>query len=171
VKLIKLKQNHGKAGAVKKAIRHVKTKHVLLMDADLGNLIPSEIDEALEYYFKTRLDLLILRIGGGNNFLDRLLRKEVIFSGCRLIALNYLKSSIANNVTGYTLEVAQNKFIMENKLNAAWINVSARNIHKSQKKGFLTGLVQSWKMEASIMSYLGLTDFFKQIIFFCRKRV
>lgn len=171
VTLIKLPLNSGKTEAVKAGLEKAKNDQIVMLDADYQNVNSSEIGNVLTRYENLKLDMLLLQVKGGNNLLDKLLRKEILFTGFRILGKSNLAEVLKTNPKGYQLEVAINEYMIINKKSVGWLPTGVLNVHKSQKWGFFAGFVKSFKMELSILAYLGLLRFSKQVYSFARNKV
>ena len=170
--LIKLNENGGKSTAIKSALEKVESQNVVMLDADYQNIVPQELEKILFRYTNSDIDMLLLKVGGGNNWFDRLLRKEILFTGFRVLATNDLKKVFINlNPKGYQLEVAINEYMHRNNKKVAWLPTSVLNIHKSQKWGKVNGFLRSIRMELSILHYLGLNKFLRQVFLFANRKL
>ena len=168
VDVLVLEKNSGKAHAIKMALERAEGQFILMMDADYVNLEVSEIRQIINKFKQaSHVDMLLVKVSGGNNALDRLLRKEVLFTGFRLLSKETLVDVLKQRILGYQLEVAINKYMLDNSKRVFWIDSSVKNVHKFTKWGF-PGLINSIQMEFSILSYLGLRNLFRQIYSFSK---
>lgn len=171
INLIRLNCNQGKSDAVFAGLKHVKNENILLMDADWLHLNYQEIEKALRKYIESKVDLLILKNTGNNLWIDEKLRKYIFLSGNRIIKQNDLIEVQKLRPTGYQLEAAINRYMITHNRQTAWTETSAFNPHKVVKLGFIKGLVKDLRMEWQIISYLGVTDYLKQMFTFCRQPI
>lgn len=169
ITLLTLPQNRGKAQAVFEGLNQAKNDLLLLMDADLVNIHATEIENILTKYKSIKpLDMVILEIKGKNKVVDTFLRKYIFQGGNRLLHKSDLEEVYKGNPTGYQLEVAINNYAIENNKIVKWAKCTALNPHKTKKIGFFNGLRKDLKMDLQIISYLGLVNYLKQMLFFCR---
>lgn len=171
VLVVRLKQNEGKSKAVFEGLKKVSTNNVVLIDADLKNINPSEIKDAICKFETNHLDMLILRNKGDNSFIDSFFRKEIFLSGKRITKRSDLEMITNLNPKRYRLELAINKYMLDSGKKVAWTESSSYNPHKKKKLGFIKGSLIDLKMESSLISYLGVVEYFKQMFFFCKTRV
>jgi len=162
--IIKQEPNKGKFEAIKLGASEIKSDTVLLIDADYKNLDTEEINRVIDTFEANNLDLLLVKIKGGNNWFDRQLQKEILLTGFRILKKSDLESVLSSSAKGYQLEVAINKYMLENGKKIAWIDGTARNTHKANKWGFVKGLTKSVRMEISILKYIGFPGFLKQML-------
>ncbi len=166
IELIRLDKNQGKSNAVKVGLARVRNTNIVMLDADYQNLQVQEVERILYKYTHTRVDMLLVKVKGGNNWMDRVLRKEVLFTGFRVLKESDLSKVFHSNPKGYQLEVAINEFMIENTKKVAYIESAVMNVHKAQKWGLFYGLNKSIRMELAILNYLGLTKFLGQVFSF-----
>ena len=163
VQIFKSSHNEGKSTAVKRGLHHSHSQNVLLFDADFQCIEPNEIKKKITEFEKNSLDMLILQVSGGNNFIDRLLLKEILFSGARIIRTRDLRNIYEQNPENYQLEVVINQYMRLQHKKVCWARSTIKNVHKIHKWGLLHGLIKSIKMELSILNKIGLWEFRKQI--------
>lgn len=172
IKVIRLEKNSGKANAVKEGLKYVTTPFVLLLDGDLMNIKTEELENIiLKITTNPKIDMIILEIKGDNLLIDSLFRKYIFQGGNRIIKKSDLLEIFKQKLKGYQLEVAINKYMIKNHKKIYYIKCSALNPHKIYKLSFLTGWFKDLQMDLSIVSYLGLIDYLKQMLFFCRKEI
>jgi len=110
--------------------------------------------------------MLLLQVQDGNNIIDKLLRKEVLFTGFRIIKTADLQKVFGKKLTGYQLEAAINQYMFENRKRVFYLKTNILNVHKSNKWGFINGYLSSFSMEFSIFSYLGIKKYLSQVLYF-----
>lgn len=169
VEIIKMPVNAGKSLAVKKAIEKAKNEHIMLFDADYLNVKDDEIASFLRRYTDLNVDMLLVEVKGGNNAVDRIFKKQIVFTGFRIMKKIDLIKSYEYKPKKYQLEAAINFYMMEHNKKVFWIPSNIINIHKAQKWGRVNGFIQSIEMEVSILYYLGLKNLFNQIIYLTKK--
>lgn len=173
--LLEHKRNQGKTAAIQTGIRSAKYDVIVLIDSDLKNLKGSEIDQAISVFEQNNLDCLLLNTAPMGN-LDRLLRSMFRFlllaAGNRIIRKSCLEAALlAKTPEGYHLEIAQNKYLLENRKKVAYFDISAADVSKVAKNGWLKGLWGEVKMWRQIISYAGFSFFLRQTLSFARRQV
>ncbi|MFA6081141.1 MAG: glycosyltransferase [Patescibacteria group bacterium] len=128
--LIKLDKNYGKSIAVKIGLEKVNEEDIILFDADLKNVKKYEVEKAIEIYFSKNFNLLIMKNLGDNKFIDGIFRKDILQSGKRIISKQDLNNIFSNELNGFELEVAINKYMIDNNKKIGWVENSAYNLHK-----------------------------------------
>lgn len=174
IKLIQHERNLGKTAAVVTGLSLATGETVLLLDSDLINLKSGEIDKALACFEQNGLDCLLLNTAP-TNLAERLLRPVLRFlllaAGSRVIHKQCLKEALqAGNFKSYDLEIAQNKYLMENRKVVGYFDISAIDVSKVSKNGLIKGTWQELVMWRQITSYAGLLFFIKQSLFFARRK-
>lgn len=172
VKVISNPKNLGKTEAVKIGLQQAKGNYILLLDADLRNLNSSEIKNAVVNIKRDNtIDMIVLRRLNAPFFI-RLVRGDILVSGERILGTVDLQNVLEDlEPKGYQLEFAINKWMIVNNKKVYWMPSSALNTYPTTKIGFIEGLKKSISMNTNILRYLGLKDYFKQVLFFCRKRL
>lgn len=169
VKLIRLTQNVGKAGAVFAGVAASKGQEIFLLDCDITGLTPEEIANSIEVFRIRKLDMLILRTGGNNRIIDTLLRKFIFLSGNRLMRKMDLLEIEKMKPVGYQLEMAINTFMLDSGKHMAWIASSLFNPHKVAKFGWRIGLKRDVEMEMTLMQFRGMREYVRQMVFVARE--
>lgn len=167
VLLLQLNRNSGKTAAIATAIKYVDTEYILLLDADLIHLNATEIENALKAV-NDSIDMIVLR-RTNDTVIGRMFGSDVVLSGERIIKKIDLEKVLQENLKGYQLEVAINKYMMDNKKVVYWMPHSAVNYHRVYKYGLVKGVIKEIEMGISIISYIGVGGFLKQLLFFCKK--
>jgi glycosyltransferase involved in cell wall biosynthesis len=169
VNILLLPRNSGKSAAVQAAADLVRTSHVLLMDADLRGLTTAEIDRAVAAALaSSEIDMIILRrVKAGMH--ARLCRGDVLFSGERIVKTADLISALAANPSRYQIEIALNRYMLENRKRVVWMPSSARNTLKVHKRGPVRGLAGDVAMVKNMVDYAGVGAYLEQYLFFARE--
>ncbi len=170
LKYLKFKKNLGKAGAIWEGLKHTSSDYILTVDADLQHLNPKEIENAIEKITNSpAIDMIILkRING--TLESQWIRADTIFSGERILRKSDLLEIFKTKPKGFQIEIAINKYMMDNHKKVFWMPSSGMNVIKRDKIGWLKGTIDEQKMHLSMMKYAGFLNYLKQTIFFCRKR-
>jgi glycosyltransferase involved in cell wall biosynthesis len=175
VKLIQHNVNQGKTAAVHTGVKLVKNNTVLLLDSDLINLNAQEISNAFASFERNQLDCLLLNtapMSQTDELLRTVFRFLLLAAGNRIIHKKYLIDLLSSGTyKSYYLEIAQNKYLMNNDKKVAYFDVSAQDVSKIHKIGFVKGWKDELKMWHQIITYAGFIFFIKQSLFFARKEV
>lgn len=170
---IRLKQNSGKANAVKEGLIYATAQYVLLLDGDLTNIKTNELESAIEKITSsTEIDMIIMRrVEDKTVAISRWIRHDIIFSGQRVLRRNDLERIFKNKITGYQLEVAINTYMIRDNKTVYWLPSTIHNLHKFQKWSFIEGWKMGITMFIGFITYAGWRNFLKQTLFFCRNKV
>ncbi len=175
VKLVQHKINRGKTASIYSGLKLAKNDTVLLLDSDLINLNGQELSNAFAAFERNQLDCLLLNTAPMNH-IDEILR--IIFrflllaAGNRIIYKRYLIDLLASgSFKSYHLEIAQNKYLIDNGKKVAYFDVSAKDVSKIAKVGFIKGWKDELEMWRQIITFAGLVFFMKQSLFFAKQKV
>jgi len=170
VTVLVLPQNKGKTEAINNGVQKAKGKNIILIDADLRNLQPGYIRNAvIKMQHNTRVDMIILRRANAPLFM-RVIRGDILVSGERILRKSDLQKALFSlKPKGYQLEFAVNQYMLVNHKNVYWMRSSALNTYPPTKMGLVKGLKKIIRMNANILNYIGFVNYIKQLIFFCRK--
>lgn len=172
VRLVRLDDNFGKSFAINHGLRRASNENILLIDADLRDLDKKEISKAIKKFNILDLELLILR-RVKSSLLVKLIRADTLLSGERIIKKKHLINILQSGVKNYELEVATNQYFIKNNLQEKcfWSKNSATNNYKYKKHNFFKGIFKDIKMYVSLINYVGIRNFKKQISEFCKNEV
>jgi glycosyltransferase involved in cell wall biosynthesis len=172
IKIIKININSGKSNAIIQGLKEVKTKFVMLIDADLQKINYKDYELGLKKINeKKKIDMIIFKRNIAQRLYIRMNRGDVLISGERLIKTNLLKKALLKNPKNYELELKMNKYFFENKKKCFWMNSVAKNTIKSMKVGFIKGMYQDLKMYFSIVRSIGIVGYMFQVFLFCREEL
>ena len=171
VKIVRLSKNYGKSFAIKFGLSLSFSENILLLDADLKNVRVREISNAIAKFKLFDLDMIILRRVNSLPLL-KLIRADTLLSGERVIKKEHLRKVLKSSVDGYQLEVAINQYFLKNnsQYKCFWSASSALNDYKHRKNKFSKGIVKDLLMYRSLIRYVGLRNFAKQILHFCKQQ-
>ena len=159
VRVIRNDKNGGKSAAVKTGVDAVKDGYVMLIDADLTGINPSEFEKAISVMVKNpEIDMIVLR-RKNDPFISKIIRGDVTVPGERIMKTEDLKRVYDTNPTKYQLEFSINLYYMRNKKSVYWLYHTANNTPKVAKFGKMEGLAREMKMYKSIMDYTGVLPF------------
>lgn len=142
IKLIDLEKNMGKGDAMQTGIENSNGEIILFLDADLKGLTKRHIEDLLEPIIRREVDMtLSFRDNSGEPLFG-----IDIFSGERVLRREILEK-IDLRGTGYGVEAAINKFIVENGY--GWKSIKCRGLKitlKEEKFGLFRGLFKHYRM-------------------------
>lgn len=167
--------NRGKTAAVATGLSVARYKNILLLDSDLRNLKSGEIDDACTCFEQHNFDCLLLNtapMSSAERLLRPIFRCLLLAAGNRIISRQCLEESLQQvNTRGYLLEIAQNKYLMEKKKRVGYYDITATNVSKVSKRGFIKGTWQEVVMWRQIIHFAGLPFFVKHSLIFSRNKV
>ncbi|MCE5331189.1 MAG: glycosyltransferase [Bacteroidales bacterium] len=170
VKLIRLDRNVGKTDAIREGLKYAQNKLILLLDADLRNLNHKEIEAANDAIQQNlEVDMVILRRINAV-FLVRMDRRDILFTGERILKKRDLEEILRGSVKGWQLESAINTWMYDRKKEVYWVPQSGINTHKQVKWGFFIGIKNDIKTFSDMVLATGLINYLKQILFFARNQ-
>ncbi len=175
VKLMRHTRNLGKKDAIKTGFETSTRENLILIDSDLQNVKADEIIAAIKAFEKNKLDCLLVCTLPVT--LWDLLARIIIglphaATGSRILKRSILEKVLNDeNVKGYQLEPAINRYIYDKNLKVAHFNISAKNTHKTTKIGFLKGVKQEIIMWTQFIKYSDVFFNLYQALFFGKKRV
>jgi glycosyltransferase involved in cell wall biosynthesis len=159
-------KNQGKTEAVALGLKKAKGTHILLLDADLQNFQYKEIENViLAIKNSPTIDMIILK---RNN--KRLFRANTLISGERILQKKDLVEVLAAyQPKGFQLELVINQYMLENHKNVYWMPISASNSSSIEKRGIRGGIQKIIAMHIDIVTYIGLYNTIRQVLFFGRR--
>jgi glycosyltransferase involved in cell wall biosynthesis len=156
IELITYSKNRGKSHAVMLGFKAAKNDIVLMLDADLLDLNPENINSLTEPVLLDKADIsMSLR---GNSLLFYKIMGLDFVSGERCFNKNIIQNlDELDTIPGYGLELFLNQIYIDRKMRlnvATWNNVKITN--KSAKIGKSAGLKGEFRMVKELISYLGI---------------
>jgi glycosyltransferase involved in cell wall biosynthesis len=172
VKLLRSKSNQGKASAVLSGALQTQADFLLLVDADLQNIVIEEFEYAVSAVKnKPDIDMLILR-RVNKDLLTRLVRGDITVSGERIVRRSDFLHMMENqSVQGFQLEVALNQYMLEHIKTVRWHPISSVGVISFRKMGFWAGLKKEIAMFPAIFEFIGFRKMISQILYFGRQRL
>lgn len=141
VRVIRLHENRGKAGAVWVGLQEVAQPIVVLLDADLQGLTPQHIVDLARPVAERGVDMTLGIFRGGRLWTDLSHRIAPWVSGQRALPLRRVRELPDFSGLGYGLEAALNKFAKEHRWRVdtvVWRGVS--HVMKEEKLGLWRAL-------------------------------
>lgn len=167
VKLLSLTRNQGKAGAVLAGALHTDCDFLLLMDADLQDLVESEIEAGLRVIRNAPATDMIIFVRMAEALWAQMVRGNDLFSGERIIRRQDLLDALrTGKVQGYQLEVSLNEYMIERKKLVRRMRLHTKSMLAAEKVGVHAGMRKETEMIKSIVSYLGLRGLIRQYFWF-----
>jgi len=149
-KVINLKKNIGKGGAIIEGLKYAKGEIILLVDADLRGLNKENLEKLIKPIIENKADMTI-----GCNI--PFVKKE--YSGLRCLKRFLLEPENPQELerlrkSRFNIENELNTKARKNNLKVAYIKMEGvRNIHKIKKYGLKEGLKKTIEMYSQLASY------------------
>lgn len=163
IKIVKLSSNGGKTAAIAFGVKHVKTSHVFLFDADLRDfpthLVRSAVQQALE---NPTIDAFILR-QLTDPLIPTLLRYDILVTGERILKTADLKALVQPTASAYQLELLINDYLETQQKQVCWVPFESQNHLKLKKWSAPTAMKKTFQFLRLLVSkqYLNQWLFFR----------
>jgi len=175
ITLLRHAQNKGKAQAVKTGLQHVFKENILLIDSDLLHLTHDDIERSIKLYELNNLDCLLLctmPLFAIDVFLRTTIRLPHLMTGTRIIKTNDLMAIFKTTpICSYSLEIQENKYLLDNNKQVAYTNISALNVLKMRKVGVFQGACEDFSMWRQILTQVNMKEVLRQIRYFARRKL
>lgn len=167
VKVLALPSNRGKAAAVHAGLLEANGEYILMLDADLQRLNGMDLEAGIrEVQADPEIDMLLF-VRHPELWWAKLLRGNDLFSGERILRKEDLLKVLGGKpVHGYQLEVAINKFMIDNRKKVRRVQLRCQAVLAVIKKGVRAGSKKELGMVRSIFAYVGVLGFIRQFIWF-----
>lgn len=147
VRVIRLHENRGKAGAVWVGLQEVDEPIVILLDADLKGLTPQHLLDLASPIVKDRADMVVGVFRGGRVWTDLSHLIAPWVSGQRALLLERVREMPDFSDLGYGLEAALNKFAKEHGWKVIVIALhGVSHVMKEEKIGFMRAVIARSQM-------------------------
>ncbi len=167
VKVLALPSNRGKTAAVEAGLIETQSEYILMLDADLERLNGSDLEAGIRQVRADPSIDMLLFIRHPELWWARLLRGNDLFSGERILRREDLLKILGGKpVHGYQLEVAINKFMIDNRKKVRRMLLRCQPVLAATKRGFRAGSKKELGMLRSIFAYIGVRGFIRQFIWF-----
>ncbi len=171
VKIIRCKQNRGKSAAIGVGLKQAKGDLLLLADADLKRVNPSQFSQAIDQIRNNSdIDMIIFK-RLNDPWIGKRLNGDVFTSGERILKKSDLQKIFSAPPNGYDLEMAINRYMLRNKKRCFWTPSDAINTSRLEKEGTLKGQVNLLKMFLGQIFRFGPVEWFYQIFLFCKSPI
>lgn len=159
VKVVELKENRGKGGAMKAGLEHTRSEVLLFLDADLIGLTETHIEAILEPILKNEAVMSLGLFEKGRVATDLAQKMAPYLTGQRALRRNLLDNISDLDLSRFGVEVALHRYVEENKLPVALVNLpDLSHLMKEEKLGLWKGLAARGKMYWEILKYAARID-------------
>lgn len=156
VKVIALKQNIGKGGAMRYGVDFANAGLILFLDADLIGLRVEHIFALLLPVLEDRADMTVGIFGQGRLTTDFAHRIAPFLSGQRVVRKNILEEISNLDLTRFGFEMALTKYMMKSNFRVEKVLLpDLTHVMKEEKMGFIRGFAARLKMYWEIAKYAG----------------
>ncbi|MBL8047574.1 MAG: glycosyltransferase family 2 protein [Chthonomonas sp.] len=155
VRVIDLKQNVGKGGAMAMGVTSTDCEIICFVDADLLDLRPEHIDKIILPLLSGTADMVVGVFRGGKFWSETAQRVTPHFSGQRAMFRTFFASIQINPDVRFGIELALNQAAKKQFLRVRRVLLhGVSNTHKEEKMGFVQGTAARTKMYAEIAKAL-----------------
>jgi len=169
---VRLKNNRGKSAAILAGIQKARGENILLFDADIRHLIPSEISSAIRAWNQASGHRMLILSRTHAPIVSRLLRWNIIFSGERILRTKDLREVFRSRVLhNFQIEIAINHFIMRHSGRCGHFPYSGENSYGWHKHTFGYFLKKYWQMSFQIVAAYGVQEYMRQMCCFAKTQL
>ncbi len=159
VKVIELRENRGKGGAMKAGLEGTPAEIILFLDADLMGLTGNHITALLEPILKGEAVMSLGLFEKGRVATDLAQKMAPYLTGQRALKRDLLDDISDLDLSRFGVEVALHRYVEENELPVALVNLpDLSHLMKEEKLGLWKGLAARGKMYWEILKYAARID-------------
>lgn len=155
VKVIDLKENRGKGGAMKAGIEETDADIILFLDADLIGLTQTHIENLVMPVLDGDAPMTLGVFTGGRRTTDLAQKVAPYLSGQRAIKRDLLNSMSDLELSRFGVELALTRLIEKDNIDVEVVPLpDMSHVMKEEKLGFFKGFMARLKMYWEIVNYL-----------------
>ncbi len=159
VKIVELKDNRGKGGAMKAGLEQTRSGIILFLDADLIGLTEEHILALLEPIRNSDAVMSLGLFEKGRVATDLAQKVAPYLTGQRALQRDLLNRISDLDLSRFGVEVALHRYVEENNLPVALVNLpDLSHLMKEEKLGLWKGLAARGKMYWEILKYAARID-------------
>ncbi len=159
VKVVELRENRGKGGAMKAGLDQTRHEIILFLDADLMGLKEVHITALLEPILKGEAVMSLGLFEKGRVATDLAQKVAPYLTGQRALQRDLLAHISDLDLSRFGVEVALHRYVEDNNLTVALVNLpDLSHLMKEEKLGLWKGLAARGKMYWEIIRYAARTD-------------
>ncbi len=159
VKVVELKENRGKGGAMKAGLDHAGNEVILFLDADLIGLTEAHITALIEPILRKEAVMSLGLFEKGRVATDLAQKVAPYLTGQRALHRDLLSHISDLDLSRFGVEVALHRYVEEHDLPVALVNLTdLSHLMKEEKLGLWRGLAARGKMYWEILKYAARTD-------------
>lgn len=154
-RVIELKKNLGKGGALKAGIDEAEGEVILFLDADLIGLKKEHIIKLIKPVIENEADMTVGIFAKGRIVTDIAQKIAPFLSGQRAVSKKVIEDMSNLEVARYGVEVALTKYVENSNLKVKNIVLEdLTHVMKEEKLGLIKGLTARMKMYIDIIKYM-----------------
>lgn len=159
VQVVELPENRGKGGAMKAGLEQTAAEIVLFLDADLIGLTEDHVNALLQPVLENQALMSLGVFEKGRVATDLAQKVAPYLSGQRALQRDLLRDLSDLDLTRFGVEVALHRYMEENKIPVALVNLpDLSHLMKEEKLGLWKGLAARGKMYWEIIKYTASID-------------
>ncbi|MGB3914849.1 MAG: glycosyltransferase family 2 protein [Dethiobacteria bacterium] len=159
VQVVELPENRGKGGAMKAGLEQTAAEIVLFLDADLIGLTEDHVNALLQPVLENQALMSLGVFEKGRIATDLAQKVAPYLSGQRALQRDLLSDLSDLDLTRFGVEVALHRYMEENKIPVALVNLpDLSHLMKEEKLGLWKGLAARGKMYCEIIKYAASID-------------
>ncbi|MGB4502494.1 MAG: glycosyltransferase family 2 protein [Dethiobacteria bacterium] len=159
VQVVELPENRGKGGAMKAGLEQTAAEIVLFLDADLIGLTEDHVNALLQPVLENQALMSLGVFEKGRIATDLAQKVAPYLSGQRALQRDLLRDLSDLDLTRFGVEVALHRYMEENKIPVALVNLpDLSHLMKEEKLGLWKGLAARGKMYWEIIKYAASID-------------
>lgn len=159
VQVVELPENRGKGGAMKAGLEQTAAEIVLFLDADLIGLTEDHVNALLQPVLENQALMSLGVFEKGRVATDLAQKVAPYLSGQRALQRDLLSDLSDLDLTRFGVEVALHRYMEENKIPVALVNLpDLSHLMKEEKLGLWKGLAARGKMYWEIIKYTASID-------------
>ncbi|HOB29399.1 MAG TPA: glycosyltransferase family 2 protein [Bacillota bacterium] len=159
VQVVELPENRGKGGAMKAGLEQTAAEIVLFLDADLIGLTEDHVNALLQPVLENQALMSLGVFEKGRVATDLAQKVAPYLSGQRALQRDLLSDLSDLDLTRFGVEVALHRYMEENKIPVALVNLpDLSHLMKEEKLGLWKGLAARGKMYWEIIKYAASID-------------
>lgn len=155
VKVVELKENRGKGGAMKAGLENSQGDIILFLDADLIGLTPHHIESLVEPVKSGRVPMSLGIFTNGRKTTDLAQKFAPYLSGQRAIKRELINTISHLEVSRFGVELALTRLVERENIDVEIVPLpDMSHVMKEEKLGLVKGFMARLKMYWEIVNYL-----------------
>lgn len=159
VRLIELKENIGKGGALQRGIDNASGDILVFLDADLIGLTTKHLEDMMQPVLLNRVEMVIGIFDSGRLTTDLAQVFAPYLSGQRVLKRSVIQGLDNLEMTRFGVEIALTIYAKTNQIPCQEVKLSQMShVMKEEKLGFFPGVLYRLKMYWEIVKVLAQID-------------